>query len=217
MPFPPGDYVKVVHGGAVAGGESWSFGIWYEITGLISLPSPSVMNTLIGHISTSFQTFWTTLKARNQPGVDARSVSAYFYRNGQLALQSNAGFAAVAGTASALQPVFVSRVVTLLTARAGRSYRGRCYLPYTGTNLSGSTNLWNSDSTTLTAMQTLINQTTSNVLGDLAGTTAGPVIYSNTTGSHEPVTSIRMDNKPDTQRGREGRLAATLFDTATIP
>lgn len=217
MPFPPGDYVKMVHAGAVAGGESWSFGIWYEVTGLISLPSPTQMNTLAGHLSTNFQAFWTTLKARNQPGVDARSVSAYFYRNGQLAVQSNAGFAAVPGTAAAIQPVYVSRVVTLLTARAGRSYRGRLYLPYTGTNLSGSTNLWNSDSTTLTALKSLVTLSTSDIITDLAGTTAGPVVYSNTVGGHEPVTSLRMDNKPDTQRGREGRLAATLYDTATIP
>lgn len=217
MPFPSGDFVHVVFGGVTAGGESWSVGHWQQVTGLTALPTPAQLNTLAGHIATAAGTLWTTLKAKNSSAMDFRTVTVSFYRAGVLQLSSLAASSPVAGTVSAGNAAFLARCVSMLTNQTGRSYRGRSYLPYTGVATTTGTTVWGSDSALLSAYKTFLLACTSNILADLAATTAGPVILSEATASATPVTGLRMDNRPDSQRGRIFKVLPTIIDTATIP
>ena len=218
MAFPPGDYVKVTVLGNITGGESFAFSHYQEITGLVALPTTTQFNTMMGHVEAQAAVLWAQLKTKCSSAISYSGCRFAFIRNGVTALTGSVFEATpIPGTSGTNMPVYIARVVTLRTARAGRSYRGRMYLPYNGVAFSAGGVLWASDATTLASVKTFITTTTSNVLGDLAGTTAGPVIYSPTAGAHEPVTSLTMDNKADTQRGREKSITPTVTDTVAIP
>lgn len=217
MAFPSGDYVHVVMGGVTSGGESWSVGSWQAVTGLTALPTPAQLSTLAGHILTAANTFWTTLKASCSNAIDFRQVTVSFYRAGTLQLSALAVQTPVVGSVAAGMPAFVSRCISLLTNQTGKSYRGRTYIPYNGVATTSGTTLWASDATTLAAFKTYLLAITSNILADLSGTTAGPVVISEARAVSTPITSLRMDNRPDTQRGRIFKVLPTVINTATIP
>lgn len=218
MAFPPGDYFQLTVRGNITGGESWSFGHYQELTGLIDLPSPTDLQTVCDACEGHAATLWTALKAFNHAGVSYTGLNMRFIRNGATVFSNQTNEAtAIPGTGGQTIPVFTARVVTVQTARAGRSYRGRIYLPYTGQVPVSGTPLWTSNSALVTAVKTYMLGCTAEILTLPDAVTAGPVVYSATVGGHEPVIGLRMDNKPDTQRGRERSISATLFDQVAIP
>lgn len=219
MAFPPGDYFRITLRGDIVGGESWSFSHYQELTGLIDLPADADLQTVCDACESHAATLWVSLKAVNQAAIRFTGLELSFIRNGVhiSTHQTNEG-TAIPGTGTSVpQPVFLARVVTLQTVRAGRSYRGRMYLPYTGLNVANGTALWPTGSSVLTAVKTYMLGCTAEILTLPNAVTAGPVVYSVTAGAHEPVVALRMDNKPDTQRGREKSISATIFDAVTIP
>jgi hypothetical protein len=218
MAFPPGDYVRVTVRGNITGGETWSFSHYQEITGLVDLPAPADLQTMCDDIEGDAAVLWALLKAKCSAETSFTGVNTTFIRNGVTVATNQTNEATpIIGTASGHLPVFIARVVTLQTNRSGRSYRGRMYLPWTGVTFAAGQVLWGSESAIVAGVATFLNNVAGKVNGDLLGTTAGPVIYSVTAGAHEPVVAVRMDNKPDTQRGRERSIAATIFDSHTVP
>jgi hypothetical protein len=218
MAFPPGDFLRITVRGNITGGESWSFTHYQQVTGLVALPAPADLQTLCNSCEAAAATMWNTLKTKCSAETSFTGLNLAFIRNGVTAFSNQTNeVSAIPGTAAAHMPVYISRVVSLLTSRAGKSYRGRMYLPYNGLVFVPGAVLWPSDSTTLAAVKAFLLACTADILVLPSSVTAGPVIYSKTASVATPVTQIRMDNKPDTQRGRERSIAATIFDTLSIP
>lgn len=218
--MPAGDFVKFIFGGSVGGSEHWSVGLWFSIT-IDHIPTPTEMNTgAAGSLNDLNTKLWQTtgggLKSANSSGTTLASSTLYFYRNGVLQARGAATITPDAGSGSAPQPVYVARCVTLLSASPGRSKRGRAYLPWTGQAPSATTGLWGSGSGPLTGLKDAIDAIAL-AAAHLTGTSQmNCVVMSGTHGLATDVVSLRMDNKPDTQRGRERSIAATLQETAAL-
>jgi hypothetical protein len=218
MAFPPGDYLRITVRGGAPGSESWSINHYQEVTGLVALPTPAALQGVCNSNETAAGTMWATLKTHCTAAMTFTGLNQTFIRNGVTIFSNQTNeAAAVAGSGATVQPSYVARVVTLLTNRSGRSYRGRMYLPYNSGVITSATGLFTSDATTLGAVKTFMLACTANILTLAGAATAGPVVYSITAGAHDPVTSLRMDNKPDTQRGREKGMQPSIFDTVSIP
>jgi hypothetical protein len=157
------------------------------------------------------------LKSQNSTGVSLQTAKLYFYRAGTLQAAGTSTMTASPGTGTATQPVYTARCVSLLTNVPGRSRRGRIYLPYTGISPSAATGLWTSNAGLLGNVRSMINTLTTSAL-HLPGTSGCNLgVLSRTQGVITFVTSLRMDNKPDTQRGRERKITPSTFDTVSIP
>lgn len=102
-----------------------------------------------------------------------------------------------------------SLVATIQTAKSGRSYRGRMYLP-----------LAVSPATTGMIQSTIVDKAAT-AIGDLFGyiknntidKMSHPVVWSSTHDHAEPVTAVRVDSKVDTMRSRSAKIQADYAKT----
>jgi hypothetical protein len=111
-----------------------------------------------------------------------------------------------------VQPAYCAQVFTLRTAGFGRSKRGRLYLPRTGSNNSGTTLQYTNIQAHVDNMAAFLSAKTYNG----SNITVGPTVMSQTTGTANLITKVTMDSKPDTQRGRISRSAATSTLNHTV-
>lgn len=218
--LPAGDFLNVRLGGAVAS-DTWSVGWWFQMTGLGAVPSPSAMNTaaagpLGGFNNTVWNVAGTPLKVRESTATTLSNSSLYLYRDGVLVASGKASISAVAGTGSTGGFNYVARVVTLLTSQPGRSKRGRIYLPWTGQDVAAATGLWTAEATILSNLAGHLNAEQGAGYFFGGSETADLVVVSSRHAYATSVTQLRMDNKPDTQRGRLNKLVPSVYDTASI-
>jgi hypothetical protein len=154
--------------------------------------------------------------ARNAPGVTLQKSTAGFYRGGASIGSGNAVMTPQAGSGSFAVPFYTALVVTTRTAAAGRSGRGRMYLPFTSANLNNNTG-----QVTSTTQQDLLDnlkdlvvamRTLSGVLPGVDGYT--PVVVSLKHSTFNQITTLTCDSVPDTQHGRTRKDIPVL--TASI-
>lgn len=217
MPLPNVDLMHIQVGGAVGGSERWSFGTWYELNGMTTNPVQADMDALATQVMTWMNTFWTTLKAKNASGVTFDSVRVLVYRAGIIRGSAEKTQAGVAGTGTAPLPGYVARVITLKTDSAGRSYRGRMYIPYTGVGTSAGTLQWASDSGTLAAWKTFNGSIIGGVLPLPGGPSALLRVVSKALGVATVVTAASWDSIPDSQHGRTRKFVAAAVDSVGPP
>jgi hypothetical protein len=224
MALPTGDLLRIQVGGAVPS-DTWSCSFWFTLAGLGGTPTPTQMNTAAQSFLAGFNTtFWNVAtnpwKGFCSTGTSLSTSKSYLYRGGLLVANGSGAITAVAGGAGAVLPNYVARCVTTLTAQPGRSRRGRFFLPCTGATVAGATGLF---ATVSGALSNLAGQ-----LGHSSGAqssgyffggseVATYAVVSATHGYATPITTLRCDNIPDTQHGRENKLIATVIDTVTIP
>lgn len=96
-------------------------------------------------------------------------------------------------------PNQVARVVTLNTNQAGRSRRGRLYLPATGLAMDATTGLFSANpSSVLDALSDYIGQ-------QRISNSWSAIVVSQKTTSYAYITSLKTDQRPDIQRRRANR------------
>lgn len=223
MALPTSDIMRVQVGGAIPS-DTWSIGFWFEFTGLATTPTPAQMNSAANGFLSGFNTlFWNVAtnpwKLKASTATNLSTSKAYLYRSGALVASGAASMAAVAGTGGSPMPNYVARCVTLLTNQPGRSRRGRVYLPANGDTVTAATGLNTTISAQLTNLASLFStssgaQSTGYFFG--GSEVASFVVVSATHGYTTHITSLRADNKPDTQHGRENKLVPTITDSVTI-
>jgi hypothetical protein len=125
---------------------------------------------------------------------------AYAYPGGGPKAQFIAEAVATAapGSGTHFLPLQVSCVVTLQTGAAGRSRRGRMYLPADGAGMGANHQFATGD----------VDQASIAVAGwihalSLLG--GDPVVLSTLTGTAMPITSVKADTKADIQRRRANK------------
>lgn len=142
-------------------------------------------------------------------GIDA--LDLYQYTGGAKASsQAHAAFTGMAGKKTTVSfPLQVACCVTLLTGKPGRSRKGRLYLPGSGIGFNGG-EFANAD---VDAIAAGFNQLFQDLLDRVPS--APVVVASATTGENTPVTQVRVDSKPDTQRRRSMKAAANYTKVST--
>lgn len=211
---PPGPYagphVLYTFHGLLPGGETWSCGLR---TAVVS-PTFAELDRLCQGADTAFGNFWTTapgsIKTQNPSGctydgVTARSLTA----DGVTIFQAQHGALGPVPGSSPNAPGGdqLALTLSLLTPLAGRSGRGRIYLPFTaaGTSpITGRLDQGTIGNVALGASQLIDALNTSNVSG-----TINPAIsiQSRVGGGHSsPVTGLKVGDVLDTIRGRRKKL-----------
>ena len=220
--FPSGDFCKYVVGGAVAS-DDWSVGVWVNVSGLTALPSVAQMNGNASALLTAFNNdIWSAAtagqKTVNASGCSLSTIKTYLYRDGVLVRQGTASITAVAGTSATVLPFFTAMCCSLLTETAGRSGRGRIYLPMTAGALLATTGQMNVGSLSSYAGNVA---TWLSALSTDEGTWPGDpamrvcVLFKTHSDFHF-VTSTRIDSLVDTQHGRTRKDLATSVGTGTV-
>jgi hypothetical protein len=105
------------------------------------------------------------------------------------------------GSGSAFPPE-TALVVSLMTARPGRSYRGRMYLP---APLAGNAGATDAKGEVSTAYRALVTAWAAEFFGDVNEAVFGPqvVVWSRINQSTEPVTRVAVGNQFDVQSRRQ--------------
>ena len=223
MAIPSGDLLRLTIGGSVPS-DTWSVSLWFKLTGLSATPSPTAMNSTALNAVNGFNTvFWSNAvspwKAQCATSTTLATSKLYLYRSSALVQAGTGSITPVAGTGSVTMPGYVARVVSLLTDQPGRSRRGRIYLPSTGAGVNSGTGLFASVSGAMTNLATILGSTSGyQSTGYFFGGSevAELCVVSSTHGYTTSVTSLRCDNKPDTQHGRENKLIATINDAVSV-
>lgn len=212
----PAGVIRLSHRGHSPMGEQWEFSVWTEP----STP-PADENALLNYASaaaaivtdTDVLPIWQKL-IRSDSGLD--EVRAYFYGNGgtKATLVASAE-AIIVGAASGGLPLQCAVVVTTLTGLAGRSRRGRAYLPASGYATSPGTHvLSTADATAFaTAFATYLSTLKAPADPYPAQT---PVVVSGALSATAPIVQVAVDTKIDIQRRRANRQTGSVKEFATV-
>lgn len=192
--------------------------IWQTSIGLVAVGSgpgtQAALQAQANMIEPLVNTWWTSVKTKVDPSYSYTGISIYQYIAPVTVaqLQARVDRTAVPGTlANGGCPIDTAMVHTLGTGIPGRSTRGRMYVPYHDACVVG-TGLWPTAQPATWAgfLKTLLN-------GITGGSAFVPVVISRTHGTQNPITSIKVDNKPDVQRRRENRLNASATAVVSVP
>lgn len=112
----------------------------------------------------------------------------------------------ISGTGSPKMPITTAVCASLYTARIGRSYRGRIFLPALGADLS-----WPAGRLDASVAQGFADAT-ADLLVDIQNAypvpeRIRPVVYSGTKGVVTEITAVKVGNVLDNLRGRKDSLA----------
>ena len=215
--------LQITVGGRLAGAQRWSMGFGFRLTPDGGLPSAEALTTLANQLFSDFNTTWfsTTTSGSLRLGAQMGTRSSFdsvrtYYTNapGSPALVVGASTtASVAGTAGGNQPPQIAAVCTLLTGRAGRSYRGRVYVPInTGTDTDGTF----AASVAQAQAQACANFLSAAATRSLNGGVLIPCVTSATRAENTPITAVRVDNVLDTQRRRRDKIVATARPQSSL-
>lgn len=197
MAIPDGA-CRVVYSGNIAGGaEKWAFGLWFSPLGAgfdFSGGEPSDAGYL--GFRAAFLPFLTASDAYTQ-------IDSWIYHGGIATVHTNAVFNHP-GTAggSSVQAPQVALVLTLRTATATKSGRGRIYIPARAVTMVTATGLANT-----TAINTLVDALATYFTNlNAFSTPIIPAVVSQTQGVARPIVSVDADGVLDTQRRRRNKL-----------
>lgn len=206
MSIPVG-CTRVVHYGALPGGEVWNTGHWMIGTGIDSNTSANAIAAQLTLAMTDSGAPWGTsgIQNINSAGVTYKGAKVYHYMTGGPAASfqgESINLTPPAGTAGAqTMPDQCAVCVSLLTEASGRQNRGRMYLPINSATLPASGQLGTGTNTQyVTALKVYLQKATFRIPG------SSIVVMSNV-GSHTTgVTRLRADTIVDTQRRRTNKL-----------
>lgn len=191
----------VLHG-TMAGGEIWETGFWMSDTGVTDASLANALAQLLAQ----------TLNANDESGALAQmalefwtgaitwtEVRVYGYPNGG----TKAAFvglyelpSGVTGTGTTTLPNQVCLVLTLNTGLAGRSHRGRMYIPIAKATLDASSELTSQLLTDfVTTWRTFFSDVNASDAGEI-------VVVSQSLGAFSPLSSVKADSRLDIQRRR---------------
>lgn len=214
MPIP-NDVTRVVIGGTSPGGEIFETGFWLNTHAPLS---DDAANVMAGALVTSFDTdLLPALKTIITPDTAYATIRVYAYPTGgpHASFVGEADIPSGAGTdTTGSTPLQLAMCATLLTGSVGRRARGRMFFPATGFPYNAHMFASARVDAIATALATFFTNWNSDH-GDVMGTAA---VVSTAASAARNITNIKIDDKPDTQRRRANRLAAThtAVDVVTV-
>lgn len=212
----PGDVIRLVVHGSVGSTQTWSFSVNCNLVAG-GAPAQSVLDTwLTGGVRTGFNTWrdaaTTGLKACIGTNALITGLTAYYSPAfGAPATVISTSTESTAGTGTPVQPPQIAVVATLLSANPGRANRGRMYIPVWTTTAQSNQRLG-------TTFQTAIATKCAAFLTAVNGTALGSDAVTCGPGRGTSITysSVRVDDRFDTQRRRVDKFLGTSFQSAAI-
>jgi hypothetical protein len=207
-----GTYQKVVIKGTGPGSEVWQTGFWTTCT--TNPVDQPALQTLCNTIAPFVTTWWAAVKGTIYALYSFTEVDMYQYVapsttaqfQAQTILTASAGTYVTNGGS-----IDQSLVVSIRSARPGRSGRNRMYVPFhqaiTATTGLASNSQTDGIGTATKALFTAV----------AGGSVAAPIVVSRTHGFWNAPSNIDTDNKPDIQRRRENRLLPTHTQVLAFP
>lgn len=206
--------MRVQFGGTIGANGEWSNTLEFLLSGPVG--SQATLQAIATAIRSnlSADTSWKTAYCTD---TNLLTVKCLYYANntGTATLVAEASGAAIPGTATPVHAPQVCSVASLRTTLPGRSYRGRTYVPYRGTNIAASGIL---TSTGQGLVSLFVNRLVTQVGAALASSslTASWVVWSSKNGTGTPVAAVLVGTQADTIRHR-GRNANETYSSYTPP
>jgi hypothetical protein len=171
------------------------------MTGYTLGTAPDDSTISAGILTTPWTTWFNSLKTLMGNSDSITGLDSYFYQGG-VAVRHGHGSMAIAGSSALQHPKQSCCVMTLRTALATRSGRGRMYLPATGAPMAGTGLM---TSATIDA----VVDATGAMFSAITDATIKVVVLSQKTGITTPVVAVDADYVPDTQRRRRNKLVSS--------
>lgn len=202
------------------GGSIGSFGPWsntYEFILGSAVSSQAVLQAITNSVGTTLAGSGA-YKAALCTDTSLGYGKALYYpvNTGAATLVAQTPFTATAGTATAVHAPQVCTVASFRTGTAGRSYRGRAYIPYRSTNI-------NALGVVASAGQTIINAHVSALVAAMGTALAAQsisgswVVWSPKLGTGTAVNALLVGNQCDTQRHRNDNREEIYSSFAVTP
>lgn len=219
---PPNGTMRAVFSGPVSTQDTWSISLWFTFGELAGLPSQSELNSIATTFLNRFTTnLWSSghLLPAIAPATSLTTCTLYWYdgTSASAAVQALATQTAIPGTGSQGNPAYTALCVTLETTHAGRSGRGRIYLPLTGMSLSTTTLQYGGVANVTSAVKATLDALIATYTIDGAGLTALAGVYSRKNNAIYLLNQAACDSIPDTQHGRTNKAIATAKSVVAIP
>jgi hypothetical protein len=204
--------------GRLPHGEVWQTGFWLRG----GAPLDNAAATTAAQLefdsegTSTPSSLWNVLKAFLDPSVTLDNVTVYSYPAGgtdAAAIGVSTGAAHVGTTASGIGPNQVAMCVSLLTPAAGRSQRGRMFLPIGLAAISGGTGFF-----TTTAITNISTALATKFVDFQAS--SPPWIASVVSQLHTsslPISSVSIDSRPDVQRRRANKISDATRVAHAVP
>lgn len=210
--------LRLTVGGALGTASDWTNSLEYSlgapITSLATLQT--IVNATFAALSAS-----TAFKTGFMSDSTCSFVKALVYNSdtGPADLVATSSGTAIASTNGPTHAPQVCVVASLRSNVAGRSYRGRIFVPYRGNNISAAGVVSSAGQTIIAAYVNAIN-TAFVVAATTSSVAAAWIVYSPKTGSMTPLANIQVGTQCDTirhrNRNRAETYAAFAITTATM-
>lgn len=200
--------------GSLPGGDIFECSQWFDGTAIGNdfTKFQAFAGVVVGSITGNLLT--TAVKALYNVGVTFDKLDCYGYPNGgpHAGLHWQVAIGAAGSSSTLALPNQVATVVTLLTGRPGRSYRGRTYLPPVHTAAMLGTNQLSTANAT-----TLANAYAGYLQGVHDSSSGAPaVVSSSKLGAMTLINAVQVDTVFDTQRRRRNKVVAAGKPQAAV-
>lgn len=194
-----------------SGQERWSVGIAYAGPDGQTTTSPTDLQLwAVAAASLLTGTTYNDVLTMMSTAVRILRVRTYYYPGPGPALTTGTAnlTSPKSGSGTCNRPPQCAASISLLSAFAGQSYRGRFYLPWLGGTMDPTTLKSSVPLNAPTQLATLLNALGASSPSDVD---LEPQIYSRKLDLLTPVSSIRIGDVVDTQRRRRDDLVETYF------
>lgn len=209
----PADTCRAVLVGSAPGGEIFETGFWLKVNSALTL---SQVNDLAAFLSDEFTgTARLPLAALIKTDTSYDTIKVYAYPSGgpTATWVGEAPVNTGHGSASSNSPLYMCMVASLKTGLAGRTHRGRMYLPASGLDLTDAHRL---NAAKAAAACTGLANWFQAINGGPAPADAKVAVVSQKNTSWLEVSQVTIDDKPDVQRRRENKMDSGTTATAAV-
>jgi hypothetical protein len=207
-----------IEGTLANGAEVWSTSFACTDIDEVGISDPDVLTTWANDCLANFipGTGWPgDMRSLLGSAATVNKVRIYWYPTvaSAAAAAGESSGASVAGSGTTVLPLQSALVYTLVTARPGRSYRGRMYWPVLTQAIPADGKL-PTTSITLAARALSFVQMLETLSQEAPLATMAPVVVSKAQNVVTEVTAVRVGNVVDTQRRRRDNLVETFASQA---
>jgi hypothetical protein len=207
----PAGLTKVVLRGTLAGGEIFETGFWLSGTAIASEADANAFCATLSDFLADGSTIQADLAAVMDSASHMTQVRSYTYTGTSTATYVGSADCVFAGTSASHAALQQCVVLTLNTGLSGRRNRGRMYWPATGL-VTTADGCWGGSAWANLADAFYAVFSSSGAIGALSIA----VVVSQTGTTSHPITTIKVDNKPDIQRRRANKLAASAQHVTSV-
>jgi hypothetical protein len=211
MVFTNKHKLLTVNGTAFGSSETWSFGIRFVET-VYTPNSQAIADACKAAVNTWWTSAWFPPATHSLAYVKLAPINPDgHYPPGEIAYIGDYVPDVAGGSTLNTYPAQTAWVCTLLGSLIprGRGSHGRIYTPPSASALSSVGNWGTLNATMATAVATMIR-----TLNSVSGLGIGSIMSNLGTGITQPISSVRVDSKPDTQRRRAKGIVSTRASSA---